>query len=199
MSKEEFIAALRRKLAGLPKKEVEDRLSFYSEMIDDRMEEGLTEEEAVADIGTVEEVAEEIIKDIPLLKIAKERIKPNRKLKAWEIVLLALGSPIWLSLAIAAFAVVISLFAVLWSLVVSMWAIFVSLVACGIGGVLAGVVIACAGQGLTGVAIVGGGIACAGLAIFFFFVCRATTKGGWWLTKKMLIGIKRCFVKKEKV
>lgn len=199
MRKEEFITTLRNKLAGLPKKEVEDRLSFYGEMIDDRMEEGLTEEEAVADIGTVEEVAEEIIKDIPLLKIAKERIKPTRKLKAWEIVLLTLGSPIWLSLVIAAFAVVISLFAVVWSLVISVWAIFISLAACAVGGVLAGIVIACTGQGLTGVALVGAGIVCAGLAVFFFFACKATTKGGWWLTKKMLVGIKRCFVKKEKI
>ena len=199
MSKEEFITALRRKLVGLPKKEVEDRLSFYSEMIDDRMEEGLTEEEAVADIGTVEEVSEEIIKDIPLLKIAKERIKPNRKLKAWEIVLLALGSPIWLSLIIVAFSVVISLFAVVWSLVISVWAIFISLAACAVGGVLAGMIIACTGQGFTGVVLVSAGIVCAGLAVFFFFVCKAMGKGGWWLTKKMLVGIKRCFIKKEKI
>ncbi len=42
MTKQEFIAELRKGLSGLPKKELEERLTFYSEMIDDRMEEGLT-------------------------------------------------------------------------------------------------------------------------------------------------------------
>ena len=57
MCRDEFLAALRARLSGLPEKEVEDRLGFYAEMIDDRVEEGLTEEEAVLQIGSVEDVA----------------------------------------------------------------------------------------------------------------------------------------------
>lgn len=57
MSKEEFLAQLRRGLAGLPQEDVEERLTFYSETIDDRIEEGLTEEAAVADVGDVDEIA----------------------------------------------------------------------------------------------------------------------------------------------
>lgn len=41
MSKQEFLAELRKALSGLPQGDIEDRLTFYSEMIDDRMEEGL--------------------------------------------------------------------------------------------------------------------------------------------------------------
>lgn len=47
MNKQEFLVKLRKGLSGLPKEDIEERLTFYSEMIDDRMEEGLSEEEAV--------------------------------------------------------------------------------------------------------------------------------------------------------
>ena len=109
MTKIEFESALRARLAELPKSEIDERIGFYIEIIDDRIEEGLSEEEAVAAIGSVEDIAVEIAADIPFVKIAKEKIRKRGKLRAWEIVLLAVGSPIWLSLAIAAFAVIISL------------------------------------------------------------------------------------------
>jgi uncharacterized membrane protein len=51
MTKQEFIDALRHKMAGLPKDDIEDRVAFYTEMIDDRVEDGLSEEQAVAEIG----------------------------------------------------------------------------------------------------------------------------------------------------
>ena len=104
MNKQEFLSVLRKGLSGLPQDDIEERLTFYSEMLDDRIEEGLSEEAAVAAIGDAEEVVRQAVADIPLAKIAKERIRPKRRLKAWEIVLLALGSPIWLSLGIAAAA-----------------------------------------------------------------------------------------------
>lgn len=197
MRKQEFLDALRIKLSGLPKQDVEERLAFYSEMIDDRMEEGRTEEEAVSEIGFVDEIVAQIIADIPFTKIAKQKIKPKRRLKAWEIVLLALGSPIWFSLAVAAFAVILSLYVVLWSVIISLWAIFGSLVGCTFGSIVAGIGFALGGYGLTGIAIIGAGIVCAGLSIFLFFGNRAATKGTFLLTKKIALGIKKCFVKKE--
>ena len=69
-------------------------------MIADRMEDGLSEEDAVASVGSVEEIAAQIIADTPLSKLAKAYIKPKRRLTAWEIVLLALGFPIWFSLLV---------------------------------------------------------------------------------------------------
>ena len=98
MTKQEFLARL---AAKLPKSEREEQLAFYSEMIDDRIEDGLSEEQAVLAVGTAKEIIAQTVAEIPLAKIAKERIKSNRRLKAWEIVLLAFGSPIWLSLGIA--------------------------------------------------------------------------------------------------
>ena len=39
MNKQEFLMRLREGLSGLPQNEIEERLTFYSEMIDDRIEE----------------------------------------------------------------------------------------------------------------------------------------------------------------
>lgn len=197
MNKQEFLSALKIKLSGLPKQDIEDRLNFYSEMIDDRMEEGLSENAAVLDIGSVNEIAAQIIADIPLTKIVKERIKPKKRFKTWEIVLFALGSPIWLSLLIASIAVIISLYSALWSVIISIWAVFVALVASAFGGAAGGIVFAFVGHPLTGFALIGTSLICAGLAIFLFFGCKVATKGILLLAKKMVLCIKKCLIKKE--
>ena len=198
MKKLEFILSLHDKLSCLPQEDMEERLAFYNEMIDDRMEEGLSEEEAVAQIGSVDEIVAQIIEETPLTKLVKEKIKPKKRLKAWEVTLLAVGSPLWLSLLIAAFAVVISLYAALWAVVISLWAVFVSVAACAPAGVLAGAVFISNGSVTSGIAMIAAALVCAGLAIFLFYGCKAVTKGTGWLTKKILSAIKRCFIKEEK-
>ena len=197
MNKQEFLTQLRKGLSGLPKDDIDERLTFYSEMIDDRMEDGIPEETAVRETGSVDELVSQIIADIPLGKLVKEKITPKETLKAWEIVLLVLGSPIWLSLLVAAFAVVFSLYAVLWSAIIVLWAVFASFVACCLAGIVAGVYFAAGGNGLTGIAMIGAGIICAGLSVFMFFGSKAATKGILKLTKKLAIQIKSCFIRKE--
>ena len=198
MSKQEFLEQLRKELNGLPHDDIEERLSFYSEMIDDRItEEGLSEEQAVAAAGSVEDIVAQIIAETPFVRIAKEKIKPKRRLKAWEIVLLVLGSPIWVSLALIAFAIVLALYIVLWALVICLWALFVSFAACTLGGVTAGAIYFTQGNVLGGIAMIGAGIVCAGLAILMFYASKAATKGTAKLAKKIAIGIKKCFMRKE--
>lgn len=197
MLKNEFLAQLRAGLNGLPQEDIEERLVFYGEMIEDRMEEGLSEEEAVAAAGPVHQIVEQVIEDIPFKKIAKERVKQGRRLKTWEIVLLAVGSPIWLALGIAAFAVVLALYIALWAVVISVWSVFASLAACGVGGLAAGIVFLSIGNAPAGLAMIAAALVVAGLAIFAFYGCKAVTKGTAWLTRKMTVWIKNCFIKKE--
>ena len=45
MNKKEFINELESRLTNLPKKEIDDYIDFYSEAIDDRIEDGKTEDE----------------------------------------------------------------------------------------------------------------------------------------------------------
>ncbi len=197
MRKQEFLCTLKKRLSGLPNQDVEERLNFYSEMIDDRMEEGCSEEEAVLNMGSIDEIVTQIIADIPFTKIAKERLKPKRQLKAWEVVLLVLGSPLWVALAIAGFAVIFSLYAVLWAVLFAAWAVFVSLVCSVPVGLVEGLIFMGQGNGPTGFAMIGISLVCAGLAIFMYFGCKAITKAIILLTKKFALGIKKCFVKAE--
>jgi len=92
---------------------------------------------------------------------------------------------------------VIALYAVLWVVVISLWAVFASVAACAPAGVLAGVLFICNGKVLPGIAMIAAGSVCAGLAIFLFYGCKAVTKGAGWLTKNIVLAIKRCFIKKE--
>lgn len=198
MCKQEFLDALRARLAGLPGEERAERLAFYAEMIDDRMEEGMQEAEAVAAVGTIDEVVKEIIADTPLHKIAKERVRPVRRPAAWEIVLLVLGAPIWLALGLAALAVVFSVCVVLWSVVAAVWSVFAALATCAVAALPAALLFACGGHLWVGLAVLGAGLALGGLAILAFFGCRAATGGMLDLSRLFGLGMKKCLMKKEK-
>ena len=200
MTKNEFLDILRsrEKLFGLSEEDIAQSISFYGELIDDRIEDGMSEEDAVADVGSPEEIAAQILSEIPLSKLVKEKIKPSRRLRAWEIVLLAVGSPIWLVLLIVSLAVLISLFAVLWSMVVLVWAVGVALVGAFLLGIAALVLLCMQGSVGAGLVIFGFGVFCAGLAVFLWFGAMAATKGAWWLSKKTPFWIKSLFVGKEK-
>lgn len=197
MKRLEFLLQLRERLSCLPQDDMEERLTFYNEMIDDLLEEGLSEQEAVAQIGNVNEIASQILQDTPLSTLVKERIKPKQRMKPWQIVLLAVGSPLWFSLLMAALAVGICLYTVLWVLVICLWAVFAAVAACALGGMVGGGIFAASGNRLAGIATIGAALVCAGVSIFLFCGCKAATKGAARLTGKIISATKRCFMKKE--
>lgn len=197
MTKQQFIERLRAKLNGLPKKDIDERIAFYIEIIDDKIEEGATEEDAVKQIGSVDEIAEQIIAETPISKIVKEKFKPNRSLQPWEIVLLILGFPLWFPLLISAFSVAISLYVVVWSLIISLWAVFISVVASALGGVVAGLIFVCTAQVSSGLFVLAGALVCAGLGVFAFFGCKYATQGVLALTKNAVVGLKNRLLHKE--
>lgn len=174
MTKREFLDELAAKLKHLPEEEREARVAFCGEMIDDRMEEGLSEAEAV----------EVICRDEGLAAPEDEAMPSPKKTKAWEKVLIIGGFPLWLSLLLAAVSVVLSLYVVLWAVVVSLWAAFGALVGCAFGGIAGGVGFAIGGFGTAGLAAVGAGLVLAGLSILLFYGCRAVTRGAVWITKR---------------
>ena len=197
MNKQEFLATLRNGLSGLSQDELEERLTFYCEMIEDQMEEGLSEEEAVLAVGSAPEIIAQIAEDLPLAKNAKELISPKKRRSTGEILLLTLGSPIWLSLGIAAFAVIVSLYISLWAVIISLWAVFASLAACSIGGVLACMILVASGSNTSGLAMLAAGMVSAGLSIFVLYGSKAATNSTLMLTKKVAIWIGNRFIKKE--
>ena len=197
MNKQQFLDELKSRLNGLPKEDLDERLLFYGEMIDDRLEDGLTEEEAVAGIGSVDEIVEQILAEVPLSALVKEKVRQRRALKAWEIILIVLGFPVWLPRLISAFAIVLSLYISLWAIMISIWAVDLSLAAGAVGGVLSAVWYLIKGNPAAAGFTFGAAVICAGLAILLFYGCVELTKGMIWLTKKMILGIKAMFVGKE--
>ena len=198
MNKREFLLALRLRLECLEQNDIASATDYYSELISDRMEDGMTEEEAVAAIGNIDDIAEEIIAQTPLTKLVKAKIKPKKKRNPLTVILLILGSPIWLSLMIAAFAVVLSVYIVLWAVVICLYAADLSLAAGGFGGTVAAIALICSGNVPAGIILLGASIMCAGLAILMFWLCNKAAKGTVIAGKGMLRGVKRCFFGRRK-
>lgn len=197
MNRNEFFAELRSALSGLPEADLEERIDFYAEMIDDRIEDGLTEAEAVASIGTPDEVASEILSEIPLTRLVKEKLSPNRSLKAWEIVLLILGCPVWLPLLLAAAAVVLSLYAAVWAVIAACWVVFAAVCLSSAACIVACVVSFTRSAALTAFAFLGAAAVCAGLSVLLFFGCREVSRALIRLSGKIVLNIKRRFAGKE--
>lgn len=124
MTKIEFSERLKQTLVGrgLPREEAAKSVEFYLEMIDDRVEDGMNEEEAVAALGSIEDIAEQILYDLPLGVLVKSKIK-NKKEKngnpALIIVLAILGFPIWFPLMITVLAAIFSVYIIIWSLILA--------------------------------------------------------------------------------
>ena len=89
MNKQEFLQALEKRLGDLGAEERAQALEFCAEGIDDRMEDGRSEEEAVAALGSVEDVARDLLADRPLKDVVRERVR--REGDAGRIVLLILA------------------------------------------------------------------------------------------------------------
>ena len=145
----------------------------------------------------MDEIIAQTAAEIPQAKSGKESAGSGRRLGAGEILLLVLGAPLWLSVLVAAAAVVLSLYVSLWALIVSAWAVFISVAACALSCVVASVIFPVGGHVTAGVAMLVAGIVCAGLSIFAFYGCKAATKGAVRLTELAAAGIRNCFRGKE--
>lgn len=197
MDKQAFLAALGKALSGLPKEDRERSLSFYEEMINDRMEDGASEEEAVAAIGSVEEITAQVLADIPLTKLVKAKVKPNRALKGWEIVLLLLGAPLWLPLLLTAVLLILMVYIMVWAVVITLYAVDLSLALAGVSGIAAAFLYGFSGNAPGIAAALGVGLVCMGLAVFCFFGVNQVARWVLRLGRKMLLWLKSLFIRKE--
>ena len=79
MTKIEFLLELDDRLKGLYEDDREASCQFYGEMIDDRIEDGMSEEEAVADLGSIDDIVKHIIAEIPISRIIKTKMKATKR------------------------------------------------------------------------------------------------------------------------
>lgn len=196
MNKQQFLDELKKLLCGLPTEDINKSLEYYGEMIDDRIEDGVAEEDAVSDIGDPQEIAKQILMDIPMTKLVKAKAKPARALHAWEIALLAAGSPVWVSLLVAAAVVALAIFIVLGAIIVSLYAVVAALGVCGLVSIACAVVCIVFVKIPQGLALLGAGLVLAGLTILLFMLFNIAVKYLVILCKKIWLLIKSCFIRK---
>ena len=186
MNKVQFLSAVREKTADLPQNEENRLLEYYAEMIDEAVEEGLSEEEAITRLGSWEDICTQIndfrtadaITEHPISDEANEKQEQQKtektprkriSLPTWAVVLLILTSPVWgaivLSLGIVVFAVIASLVVIGGALVISLFAVVLSLAVVGVVGIPAGVVLLATSGIAPFLLTLGGGLVCVGLAI----------------------------------
>ena len=155
MTKQEFLTTLENHLQALPRSEIDKTLAYYSEIIDDRMEEGMSEAEVVGNLGTPEAVARQIIQDMPIASLIKERTQKKRSI-AQNIVLIC-TFPLWMPLLLALLSVIFALYMAFWAVVVALFAVVFSMVVAGLAVCVAaafafpvnvGMALACLGAGL---------------------------------------------------
>jgi len=195
MTKREFLNQLEARLAQLPQAERLKSLGYYAEIIDDRVEEGMAEEEAVEALGDIGELARQILLDAPLPTLIKSTM-PKKRWATWEVVLLVLGFPLWFPLLISFFAVVFSIYVSVWAVIISLFAAVASILVTGLALVAASFV-AMFTLGPWWVILLGAGLTLLGLGILAIL-------GMIWFSKVLVSGtiamgkgIKSLFLRKE--
>ena len=194
MRKEEFLRELKRQLAGLPKDDINNRIEFYSEMIEDRMDEGLTEEEAVNELGSVESIVNSIAKDTPFVKLIKEKVTPKREIKGWEILLLVLGFPLWLPLVITGIVLAFVAYLMIW--VADFVSLTIEFAFCATSAAGFVAYAAYAINGVNNLVPLGAALMSLGGALMFYWVCVVMTKGTLKISGRILTKIKAAFIRK---
>lgn len=135
MTKQEFLSELERALGKLPHTEVEQALAFYDEAISDRMEDGLSEAEAVADLGPIDEIAAQIAAETP--PIPRAIARANTGSRTLNIVLIAVFSPIWVPVVLALAAAALAVYVAIWAVIAALWAVDAVLVLMPLAGLAA--------------------------------------------------------------
>ena len=212
MNKQQFLHQLSLGLDFLPASERERVLVFYGEMIDDRIEDGMSEDEAVTALGDIGRIVENVQYEMPVTSLVVSSVKEKTrqaKQKAREsgrpawvnaliIILLILGSPIWLSLLLAAAAALLGLFGGLFGVIVAVVAVVLAVGVAAVAGTLGGAVLLFSSP-LTGLAFLGAGLTLAGLSVFAFFLAKICVQGLYSLVKLLVRWVKGLFVKKGEV
>lgn len=177
MGKQQFLEALRQALKPVPEAEIEKTVLYYSEMIDDRMEDGRSEEEAIAGLEDISTIAQRVKCDLPLNVMVKAKAEARGGLQWWHVLLLIMGFPLWFPLGLALLSVVLSFYIVIWSLIVSLFAVVFSIGLSGIFLLISTPVAFIKGGVSIGLLILGAALILMALSMFFFFPVFFASKG----------------------
>ena len=95
MTKMEFLKKLANALSDLESDEKEKFLSYYREIIEDRIENGLREIDAVAEMESIPVITERILSDVSVIETSKTKLHPL------TLALIFVSFPLWGSINVA--------------------------------------------------------------------------------------------------
>lgn len=102
MDKTDFLIDLQKKLKRYGVKNANDYLDYYSEYLDDLIESGLSDSEAIDRVGGVQKVLLEILSD-------EDVVIPETSKRTMGNLFLALGLPLWGPLVAAFYILILAL------------------------------------------------------------------------------------------
>lgn len=186
MTRNEFITSLSARLQGIPGTERQKALDWYSELICDRMEE-MPEADAVSGIGSVDEIADEILSQYRQNTTAvhssdstepQSRRSPDKGVNtALVIFAAAVLSPIWLPLLIVGLSLALVAVVLVWCAVVTVGVMLVSAAAVGAVGLVYGFWALFVINPAYGLLVLGTALISAGLTLALIPLIVVTVKG----------------------
>ncbi len=137
MSKREFIASLRERLQSLPAYEVEKTIAYYEELIADYVEIGMTEEEAVARLGNINDIVNNTFQERSIPELVRANIHTKKSGSTnFKPLLFLLTFPLWFPLLMTGFGLLMALVFTVFGLGIGVAAIAIAAVAALIAAVV---------------------------------------------------------------
>ena len=202
MLREEYLNELRDKLTQNNISGIDGMIEFYDEAISDRIEDGMSEEEAVAAMEETDSIVKAAKLDKPITALMADRAREKHK-EASEsghgtlfVVLMIVGFPIWFPLLVSFLAIIFSLYIAMWAIVVSFYAVELSFAITAVASLL-GAFTFMMGQipFATAIAFLGCTFVFTGLTLLLWKPVVAITKWMISIIKVVFRSIKSIFVK----
>ena len=186
MTRNECTSSLSARLHSIPEAEKNKALDWYSELICDRMEE-MPEADAVSGIGSVDEIADEILSQYRQNTTAvqpsggtvpQSRRSPDKGVNtALVIFAAAVLSPIWLPLLIVGLSLALVAVVLVWCAVVTVGVMLVSAATVGVVGLVYGFWALFVINPAYGLLVLGTALISAGLTLALIPLIVVTVKG----------------------
>lgn len=184
MNKDEFLIQLTQKLSNIPPSEIIKIIDYYRETIEDKIEDGMSEELAIKSLGTFEEIIQNIEDELNLSIIVKEKVKnkmsDNSKQKNLLIIIAIIVTlPLWGAIAIAGIICILALYFAIWSIFISGVVAYFCTILTSFSAFYLGIIKLFQLQTLNGVCYIGIGLFIVGIVIALY-------QPTLWLIKKWL-------------
>ncbi len=201
MTKREFFDALTARMKSLPKEEQNRVIRYYNEVLEDYMEDGMTESEAVAQLEDVDTIAKRILLEYAMESHNKAPVEANPVYKAEKykkqgnvlmVVLALITIPFWGS-------ILVSLLGAVFAIAAALFCIPISLGAAAIGCMAMTPVLIFTGQVGKGFFVLAAGLICVALTMISIPIVIWLMKLSYKLVRWMFRLVKTWFSGRKEV